>query len=108
MSETATYEYRSWTPAGTFRWVKIASFTELAVFAGLLIVWAIPGLEGPTFGFGMSHGIGYLTLCALIFVAILGYVAFGQTSDLWTWVGAVIIFGATWYITWRETRKKRS
>lgn len=71
MSEAATYEYRSWTPAGTFRWVKIGSFVELGIFAGLLIVWAIPGLEAATFWFGLGHGIGYLALCALIFVAIL-------------------------------------
>jgi drug/metabolite transporter (DMT)-like permease len=25
--------------------------------------------------------------------------------DLWTIVGAAIIFGATWYVTWRERRR---
>ena len=54
-----------------FAWVKRASFLELAIFAGLLIVWAIPGLDYETFLFGLAHGIGYLGLCALLFVAIL-------------------------------------
>ncbi len=43
----------------------------------------------------------------LIFVAILGYVAFGQTSDLWTWIGAVVIVGAGIYIAQREARLGR-
>lgn len=43
----------------------------------------------------------------LIFVAILGYIAFGQTSDIWTWVGAVVIVGAGVYIAQREARLGR-
>jgi drug/metabolite transporter (DMT)-like permease len=43
----------------------------------------------------------------LIFVAILGYVAFGQSSDLWTWIGAVVIVGAGVYIAQREARLGR-
>lgn len=37
-------------------------------------------------------------------VAALGYALFGQTVDAWTWVGAVIIFGAGLYIAHREAR----
>ncbi|MEQ8699297.1 MAG: DMT family transporter [Bauldia litoralis] len=43
----------------------------------------------------------------LIFVAIIGYVFFGQTSDAWTWVGAVVIVGSGVYITQREARLGR-
>ncbi len=73
MSEAVTYEgeYRAWSPGRAFAWVKVASFIELGVFAGLLIVWAIPGMKTATFWFGLGHGIGYLALCALIFYAIL-------------------------------------
>lgn len=35
--------------------------------------------------------------------AVFGFVLYRELPDLWTWVGAVIIFGATWYMTWRET-----
>ena len=52
-------------------WVKRLSFLELAIFAGLLLVWAIPGLKEPTFWFGLAHGIGYIALCLLLWVAIL-------------------------------------
>jgi drug/metabolite transporter (DMT)-like permease len=39
--------------------------------------------------------------------AALGYLLYREFPDLWTWTGAVIIFGATWYITWRETRSAK-
>ena len=29
--------------------------------------------------------------------AAMGFLVFGEFPDFWTWVGAVIIFGATWY-----------
>jgi drug/metabolite transporter (DMT)-like permease len=33
----------------------------------------------------------------LPFAAALGYVFFGEVSDVWTWIGAVVIFGAGYY-----------
>jgi hypothetical protein len=63
------FEPRSTGPL--FAWVKRVSYAELAIFSGLLIVWLAPGLEGPTFWFGLAHGIGFLILCAVIWVAVL-------------------------------------
>ena len=57
-------------PGRLFEWVKVASYIELALFAGLLIVWLAPGLERPTFYFGLGHGIGFILLALLIWVAI--------------------------------------
>lgn len=34
----------------------------------------------------------------LPFAAVIGYVAFGELSDFWTWIGAVIIFTAGYYV----------
>ncbi len=64
-------EFRPRAPGPIFEWVKRVSFVELAIFAGLLIVWAIPGLEGPTFVLGLAHGIGYLILCLVLWIAIM-------------------------------------
>lgn len=54
-----------------FRVVKIASYVELAMFGILLVVWAIPGLEHETFLAGMGHGIGFIALAILIWIAVL-------------------------------------
>ena len=38
-------------------------------------------------------------------IALLGYLAFGQSTDIWTWAGAAVICGSTYYVSYRETRK---
>lgn len=43
----------------------------------------------------------------LPFAALLGYLAFGETMDLWAWVGAGIIAGSTIYIAQREAMLAR-
>lgn len=40
----------------------------------------------------------------LPFVALVGYVFFAQSVDLWVWLGAAVIVTSTIYVTWRETR----
>ncbi len=42
----------------------------------------------------------------LPFAVLIGYLAFSETIDQWTWLGAAIIFLASAYITHREARLK--
>ena len=58
-------------PGRLFRWVKLASWVELCLFAALLFFWIAPGYHGQTSLFGLAHGLGYIALCVLIFVAIV-------------------------------------
>jgi hypothetical protein len=62
-------------PGPLFRWVKVVSWIELAIFTGLLAVWLAPGMEKATFVFGLSHGLGYIALCLLIWAAVLRHEA---------------------------------
>src|SRR5438552_1752761 len=62
-------------PGPVFRWVKRASWLELAIFAALVFFWLMPGFHREEFLFGLGHGIGYLILCAVIWVAILRHEA---------------------------------
>jgi hypothetical protein len=62
-------------PGALWPWVKLLSWLELAVFAGLIVVWLLPGLDHETFIFGLTHGIGYIALCILIWIAILRHEA---------------------------------
>ena len=55
--------------------MKRASWLELAIFAVLIVVWLAPGSTRETFIFGLTHGIGYIALCILIWVAILRHEA---------------------------------
>lgn len=62
---------RSPVPGVLFPWVKLASYVELILFGALLFFWLMPGFEDQTFVFGLSHGLGYIALCLLIWAAIL-------------------------------------
>lgn len=56
-------------PGPLFAWVKWISWIELAVFAGLLVFWLVPGFDTETMVFGWAHGLGFIALCLLIWVA---------------------------------------
>ena len=62
-------------PGALFPWVKRASYVELALFAALLFFWLMPGFEGETSVFGLSHGIGFIILCLLVWIAVLRHEA---------------------------------
>lgn len=42
----------------------------------------------------------------LPFSALLGWLAFGEVSDAWTWAGAAVIFSSTFYISRREALRR--
>ncbi len=39
-------------------------------------------------------------------IAVLAYLMFGQSVDLWTWIGAAVIIGSTCHVTRRSSRGK--
>ncbi|MGH2954527.1 MAG: hypothetical protein ACRDK9_11040 [Solirubrobacterales bacterium] len=90
-------------PGPLFPWVKRASWVELALFAGLLTVWLLPGLEHETFVLGLAHGIGFIALALLIWVAVLRheapYTLLGATLTPAGPVGSVIA------IAWIERKQ---
>ena len=62
-------------PGRLFAWVKVCSWVELVVFAALIFFWLAPGFDQETFIFGLTHGIGYVGLCLLIWAACLKHEA---------------------------------
>lgn len=58
-------------PGPLYVWVRRASYAELVLFAALIVFWLLPGYPDATFGFGLAHGVGYLVLLSLIWVAFL-------------------------------------
>jgi hypothetical protein len=108
MSEAATVEgereFRPRAPGPLWIWVKRLSFLELAVFAGLLVVWLVPGLKEETFVFGLAHGIGYIALCLLLWVAILR-----REAPFWLFAATLTPFGPVGSvigIEWIERRDR--
>ena len=71
LSERPSDVLRKPRPGPLFRVVKAASWIELGLFAVLLFVWLVPGLERETFYAGLAHGLGFIALAILIWVAVL-------------------------------------
>ena len=88
-----------------------------------LFVWRWPTLDAlvPLLGMGLTAVLGHVTLVRgyaatdaslamtfefsrLPFAVAIAYLAFGETIDVWTWIGALIIFASAAYITHREAR----
>ena len=109
---------------------KIVFLTNLMLtplsLAPALLVWSWPTGEAllPVLGMGLTAVLGHIMLVRgyaatdaslamtfefsrLPFAVAIAYVAFGETIDGWTWVGAAIIFAASVYIARREAQLAR-
>jgi drug/metabolite transporter (DMT)-like permease len=88
-----------------------------------LFVWSWPtlGMLVPVLGMGLTAVLGHIALVRgyaateaslamtfefsrLPFTVAVAYLAFGEIIDVWTWVGALIIFASAAYITRREAK----
>jgi len=58
------------------------------------------------FKLGETSVIFPMDFARLIWASIIGYLAFAEIPDLWTWAGALIIFASTAYITYQESQIK--
>ena len=98
-------EFRPRSTGRMFPWIKWASLAELAVFTALVVVWLAPGLEGPTSILGLLHGLGFVALCILIWVAVLRReVPFWLLASALTPVGPV---GSSIGVSYIERKERR-
>ena len=44
----------------------------------------------------------------LPFAVMFGWILFGELSDIWTWIGASVIFVSSLYVIQRELRAKKT
>ena len=109
MASEPTAVLRTPVPGPMFAWVKRASYVELALFAGLIVVWLAPGLEGPTSVLGLAHGLGFVALALLIWAAVLRHEApYTLLAATLTPVGPVGSVIAIRYLERREPARSRS
>ena len=62
-------------PGRLYPWVKRASWFELGLFAALVVFWLAPGFETQTMVFGWAHGLGFICLAILIWIAVIRHEA---------------------------------
>jgi drug/metabolite transporter (DMT)-like permease len=78
-----------------------------------LIVLIASGTGAPyclirAFKLAESSLVSPVEFIRLPFTAGFAWILFGEVTDMWTWIGAGIIFTATWYMTWSESRAARA
>ena len=112
---------RTETPARIVAYLNIYSLPLSLIPA--LFVWQWPTWEqfawlvvlglmanGNMYGIARAMRLGDASLAMpfdflrLPFVALVGYLAFSELPDIWTWVGAAVIFGSAAYIGRREAQ----
>jgi drug/metabolite transporter (DMT)-like permease len=94
----------------------------LSLFPALFVwTWPTPGAVVPVLGMGITAVLGHVALVRgyaateaslamtfefsrLPFTVAVAYIAFGELIDMWTWIGALIIFLSAAYITRREAK----
>jgi drug/metabolite transporter (DMT)-like permease len=105
----------------------LSLFVTIVLAVPALLVWRTPSTEelGLLFATAVVATTGHYTLTRaftlaeltmlqpftflqLVWAALLGFYAFGEVPDLWTWVGGSIIVGSASYIAHREAQLRRS
>jgi len=91
-----------------FAWVTPTP-TQLVWFAAIGVLSSVGHLAvAQAFKEGEASAIVPADFTRLAWAAFLGYVVFDEVPDIWTIVGAIVIFASTTLIAYRESRSKKS
>ncbi len=112
---------------------RTESPATIVIYVGLLLtplslvpalfVWTTPSLEALAWlaALGLVANLGHMSFARamasadatailpfdflkLFFSATMGYLLFAEVPDVWTWIGATVIFGAVLYTARRESK----
>jgi len=88
-----------WETPSRHLWIWIAALGPVATFAHITLVKAMSLAD--------ASAVLPFDFARLPFAALLGWMAFGEISDMWTWIGAAVIFVSGVYIGRREAQLGR-
>ncbi len=88
-----------WETPAPHLWLGIALIGPVATVAHVTLVKAMSLAD--------ASAVLPFDFARLPFAALLGWLAFGELSDTWTWVGATVIFCSSVYIGRREAQLGR-
>ena len=87
-----------------WEWPTLEQWGWLAMIGALGTVGQLTMTEA--LHLGETSEVMPLDFLKLIWAAVIGFLAFGEIPDLFTWVGGVMIFGAATYIAVRESKMR--
>lgn len=88
-----------WTPPAASAWGLMMTMGVLAASGHFLIIKAFERAPAP-----VVAPVGY---AEMVVASIVGYVAFGEFPDAWTWLGIAVIVASGIAISLREHRGRR-
>jgi len=69
-----------------------------------MVATGVQGCLAQAFHYGEASFLAPFEYAKLPLTALVGWLAFGEATDIWTWVGAAVIAGSTIYIARREAQ----
>ena len=87
-----------WETPAAHHWAWFVALGVLGTFGNLIFIQAFKEAD--------VTALLPLDFTKLIWAGVVGYLAFAEIPDVWTWVGGTIIFSAATYIAYQEARVK--
>ncbi len=88
----------SWQMPPPELWGWVLAMGPVAVLAHITLVNA--------YALSDASAVVPFDFSRLLFAVVIGWFAFGEVADVWTWVGGIVIFSSSIYIARRESFKK--
>ena len=89
-----------------FVWVTPHSLLDAALFVAVGVLGALGHYcIAIAFGFGPANILSPFQYFQLLASVMVGYLAFAEVPDAFTWLGALVIVGSGIFIGWSQTRK---
>jgi len=89
-----------WT---TPTWTQVGVGFLIGLFASVALILNAEALKAADASVVMP-----VDFTRLIWAAGIGFLVFAEFPDLWTWVGGMVIFASTLYISYRESRMRKA
>tara|TARA_B100000965_G_C19479398_1_gene707802 strand:- start:121 stop:1026 length:906 start_codon:yes stop_codon:yes gene_type:complete len=109
---TTFYQMAFMTPPtffiALFFWEPV-NFFHIIIFCGVAFAGFITQLcMAQSLKLSETTFVMPIQFTKLIWLSVIGYLFFMERPDIWTWIGALIIFSSVLYITYREAINKNS
>lgn len=91
-----------------FVWITPHGWLDILLFCGVGVLGALGHYcIAIAFGFGPANILAPFQYFQLLTSVVVGFVAFGEVPDVFTWIGAAVIVGSGIFIGWTQTRKPK-
>ena len=92
--------FGQWVTPTVTQWPVVLAIGFIGAFGGYCFTRAVSSAD--------ARIVQPFQFSRMIFATGIGWIMFGEFPDLWTWIGAAVIFSASYYVVYREARTRRA